>query len=71
MNQINPRKLELSKWTAVQPINSEKQFLVTEVEFDDKGTVMLCILQAVTTKREASIDWHDLKDSSQWRQGWG
>ena len=30
-NQINPKKLRLSKWTAVNPQEKEKHFLVTKV----------------------------------------
>ena len=30
-NQINPKKLRLSKWTAVNPKEKEKHFLVTKV----------------------------------------
>ena len=70
MNSINPRKLKSSKWTAVHPRNREKHFLVSEVEFDEDGVVVECVVQAVMTKRESIIDWRDLKDSSIWRQGW-
>jgi len=70
MNSINPRKLKSSKWTAVHPQDREKHFLVTEVEFDEVGVVVECVVQAVMTKRESIIDWRDLKDSSIWRQGW-
>ena len=34
MNRINPNKLQHSKWTAVQPCNREKHFLVTTVNRD-------------------------------------
>lgn len=70
MNRINPRKLELSKWTAVAPRDKQKHFVVTEVEFDDNGAVVECILQAVMTRHESSIDWRELKNPSQWIQGW-
>lgn len=70
MNQINPRKLLHSKWTAVIPTNKEKHFLVTELEFDEDGKVCHCLLEAVFTRREASIDWESLKDSHHWRSGW-
>ncbi|MDH3987431.1 MAG: TIGR02450 family Trp-rich protein, partial [Gammaproteobacteria bacterium] len=33
-NKINPKKLLKSKWTAAEPKNREKHFMVTEVEFD-------------------------------------
>ncbi|TEW51710.1 TIGR02450 family Trp-rich protein [Psychromonas algicola] len=70
MNQINPKKLLKSKWTAVKPINKEKHFLVTKVEFDEEGEVTLCILEAILSNRENEILWQDLKDVKQWLQGW-
>ncbi|GGK05043.1 TIGR02450 family Trp-rich protein [Pseudomonas matsuisoli] len=69
-NQINPRKLLHSKWTAVAPERKEKHFLVIDVEFDEEGIVIECAIEAVMTKRIAAIDWHDLKDATRWRQGW-
>ncbi len=70
MNQINPRKLLMSKWTAVKPVNKEKHFLVTELEFDEDGNVVHCLLEAVISKRAEPIDWRALKNSEQWLQGW-
>ena len=70
MNNINPKKLLNSKWTAVTPQNRERHFMVTEVEFDEEGAVTLCLLEAVLTKRATAIDWRELKDSRQWRHGW-
>lgn len=70
MNKINPKKLLHSKWTAVSPVNKEKHFLVTEMEFDEEGQVLLCVLEAVMSNREAAIDWQALKDPAHWRQGW-
>ena len=70
MNQINPKKLLNSKWTAVKPINKEKHFLVTKVKFDEQGLVVLCLLEAILSKRESEILWQDLKDMKQWLQGW-
>lgn len=72
MNTINPKKLLHSKWTAVQPKNKEKHFLVTELRFcnDDPQTVALCLLEAVYSKRSQAIDWQTLKNSSRWQQGW-
>ena len=40
MNQIHPKKLLNSKWTAIRPINKEKHFVVSRVEFDDEGLVI-------------------------------
>lgn len=70
MNRINPRKLLNSKWTAVAPQRKEKHFLVTEVEFDEDGGVLACVIEAIMTRRASPIDWHELKDDSRWRQGW-
>lgn len=70
MNQINPAKLHLSKWTAVKPLNREKHFLVSEIEFDEDGTVLVCKLESVLSNKEYSIDWVELKDQEKWLQGW-
>ncbi|QIA65908.1 TIGR02450 family Trp-rich protein [Vibrio astriarenae] len=70
MNRINPKKLLHSKWTAVEPQNREKHFMVTEVDYDEEGKVVLCILEAVLSDREYSIDWTQLKSRDNWLQGW-
>jgi len=70
MNRINPRKLLLSKWTAAQPLNREKHFLVTELFRDEEGTVLQVELQAVLTKRAERIDWQALQNSNHWKIGW-
>lgn len=70
MNQVSPKKLLHSKWTAVLPQNREKHFMVTEVEFDDDARITLCVIQAVLTNRETVIDWKALKQSENWLPGW-
>ena len=70
MNRINPAKLLHSKWTAVEPKNKEKHFLVVEVEFDEEGVVVNCLLEAVISRRATSVNWQDLKKSVIWKQGW-
>ncbi|CAI8724378.1 TIGR02450 family Trp-rich protein [Pseudomonas sp. IT-347P] len=70
MNRINPRKLLLSKWTAAQPQNREKHFLVTELFCDEEGTVLEVELQAVLTKRAERFDWQTLQNNAEWLQGW-
>ncbi len=45
MNKINPRKLLNSKWTAVNPKNREKHFMVNEVEFDEDESVISCSIE--------------------------
>jgi len=70
MNRINPGKLLLSKWTAAQPQNREKHFLVTELFRDEEGTVLEVELQAVLTKRAERFDWQTLQNNAEWLQGW-
>lgn len=59
-----------SKWTAVTPINKEKHFIITEVEYDDEGVVISCVIEAIMSKRVTNINWPDLKDTHNWIQGW-
>ena len=70
MNQINPKKLLGSKWTAVAPCNKEKHFIVSEVEFDEEELVTSCSIEAVMSKRSISVNWHELEDDSNWIHGW-
>lgn len=70
MNRINPAKLMKSKWTALEPSNKEKHFLVTEIEFNEDGSVNECIIEAIMSKNIYSIDWVELKDENKWLQGW-
>ena len=69
-NGINPSKLKLSKWTAVHPQNREKHFLVTQLVRDEQGRVIACLLEAVLSRREIELDWHDLEDAEKWLMGW-
>jgi tryptophan-rich hypothetical protein len=70
--RLNPRKLLLSKWTAVQPLHKEKHFLVTRVLLPDDPSqpITEVELEAVYTRRSRIIAWQALTDSSCWRQGW-
>jgi tryptophan-rich hypothetical protein len=70
VNAINPKKLLNSKWTAVTPCNKEKHFLVTEVEYDEEGLVIYCLIEAVMTHRSTVVDWQELKNSELWAIGW-
>jgi tryptophan-rich hypothetical protein len=47
MNKFNPRKLKLSKWTACEPVNREKHFLVIQLLCDELGAPVQVELQAV------------------------
>ncbi|MCE2570440.1 TIGR02450 family Trp-rich protein [Motilimonas eburnea] len=70
MNQISAKKLLHSKWTKVSPINKEKHFIITEVEYDEDQKVVRCVIQAVYNQNEYDINWRDLKQPQQWRTGW-
>jgi tryptophan-rich hypothetical protein len=69
-NKFNPRKLLNSKWTAVEPVRKQKHFIVTEIEFDEDGSVITCMIEAVMSKRIFPIQWQELKNQDQWIQGW-
>lgn len=70
MNRINPRKLLLSKWTAVRPVNREKHFLVTELFCDETDKVLEIELQAVLTRNSQRFAWQSLQDTQAWVMGW-
>ena len=70
LNKLSPKKLLNSKWTAVVPLNKEKHFLITEVEYDEDGAVISCLIEAIMSKRSILIHWPDLKNTEQWVQGW-
>ena len=65
-NRVAPRKLLLSKWTAVAPQHGEKHFLVSRVS--DDGAALE--LTAVLTNRTQWLPWRALKDAAVWRMGW-
>ena len=70
--RLSPKKLLLSKWTAVSPRWKEKHFLVTKVVEPDieGGHVEFVELEAVYTKRMRVIPWRELQEPAKWRQGW-
>lgn len=72
MNALHPKKLLLTKWTAVNAINKNKHFLVAKViepELPETAVVWVD-LEAVYSKKQIRIEWRDLRDVSQWKQGW-
>lgn len=71
-NRVSPKKLLLSKWTAVHPERKEKHFLVTKVfEPEIEGQAIVEIeLEAAMTGRKFCMPWRDLKNREHWRQGW-
>lgn len=71
-NKINPKKLLLSKWTAVHPIAKQKHFLVSKVilpEVPDEK-IEFVEIEAVYSKKTRQIPWRDLLNSEGWLQGW-
>ena len=72
MNPLNPKKLHLSKWTAVTPVAKQKHFLVSRVLQPElpANPIELVEIEAVFSKATQIIPWRDLQDDSVWRQGW-
>jgi tryptophan-rich hypothetical protein len=71
-HRLSPKKLLLSKWTAVAPRWKEKHFLVTKVVEPEivAGRIELVELEAVYSKRVRVIPWRELQDSAKWQRGW-
>ena len=72
MNPLNPKKLLLTKWTAVKPIDKQKHFLVSRVIQPELPTdpIEMVEIEAVFSKAVREIGWRDLQDEKVWRQGW-
>ena len=72
MNPLNPKKLLLTKWTAIKPINKQKHFLVSRViqpEFET-DSVEFVEIESVFSKATQIIKWRALQNDEVWRQGW-
>jgi tryptophan-rich hypothetical protein len=72
MNPLNPKKLHLTKWTAVKPVAKQKHFLVSRVIQPELPTdPIVCVeIEAVFSKATQVIAWRELQDDAVWRQGW-
>ena len=72
MNRISPKKLLLSKWTAVHPIAKQKHFLVSKVILPDEPlqTIEFIEIESVYSKQSSQIPWRELMNSDQWIRGW-
>jgi tryptophan-rich hypothetical protein len=72
MNPLNPKKLLLTKWTAVTPVAKQKHFLVSRVIQPELPTdpVEFVEIEAVFSKATQIISWRDLRNNQMWRQGW-
>ena len=71
-NPLNPKKLLLTKWTAVVPVAKQKHFLVSRVVKPDlpDGPIEQVELEAVFSKATQVIAWRDLQNADVWRIGW-
>jgi len=72
MNPINPKKLVLSKWTAVTPMAKQKHFLIRRViqPTTETDPVEWVEIESVFSKATQIIQWRDLQNDEVWRQGW-
>ena len=72
MNPLNPKKLLLTKWTAVKPAAKQKHFLVSRVIEPElpSDPIVLVEIEAVFSRAVQVIAWRELKVDRVWRQGW-
>jgi tryptophan-rich hypothetical protein len=72
MNPLNPKKLLLSKWTAVTPVAKQKHYIVSRVIQPPLPTdpIELVEIESVFSKTSQVIPWRDLRHADVWRQGW-
>ena len=71
MKSVQPKKLLLSKWTAVKPIAKQKHFLVTKViQLEPDDPIELVEIEAIHSKKVSQIKWRELEDETVWLQGW-
>ncbi|HEX4880474.1 MAG TPA: TIGR02450 family Trp-rich protein [Limnobacter sp.] len=72
MRRLNPKKLLLSKWTAVTPVRKEKHFIVSSAIQPDDDTLPVehFVLEAVHSGNSQIIHWRELLNEEQWIQGW-
>jgi tryptophan-rich hypothetical protein len=70
--RLSPKKLLLSKWTAVAPRRREKHFVVLRVLRPEAPATRIdeVELQAVHSGRCFVLPWRALSDPDHWRQGW-
>ena len=70
--QLNPKKLLLSKWTAVQVVAKQKHFLVSQLiqPADPSLALTEVVIEAVYSGQKQIILWRNLQDASLWKQGW-
>jgi len=69
---VNPKKLLRTKWTAANPVNKEKHFMVTKIMMPDliDQPIEFIELEAVFSGRKQLLAWKQLNDTGVWLQGW-
>lgn len=72
MTPLHPKKLLLTKWSAVRPVAKNKHFLVFRVIEPEPPQVKIewVELEAVFSKTVTHIHWRELQDETLWRRGW-
>jgi tryptophan-rich hypothetical protein len=66
----NPNKLLGSKWTAAQPMQKRKHFIITKLLRDEQQLVISCVLEAVIDNHQRVLPWRDLNNHAIWLPGW-
>jgi len=71
-NRLNPKKLLMTKRSAVTPRDNERHFVVVRVMEPELLAVGVdrVALEAVHSKRKQMLHWRGLAGASRWRQGW-
>jgi tryptophan-rich hypothetical protein len=70
--KLNPKKLLLTKWTAVEVVAKQKHFLVSRVlqPEDLRLPITEIEIEAVYSGNKQVILWRELQDIRRWKQGW-
>ncbi|PIQ27577.1 TIGR02450 family Trp-rich protein [bacterium (Candidatus Blackallbacteria) CG17_big_fil_post_rev_8_21_14_2_50_48_46] len=66
-NRISRNKLPGSKWTACEPLNQEKHFVVHDWVAPGSDELEM---EAIHSHRFFTIHWKALKNSQNWQMGW-
>ena len=75
-NLLHPKKLLLTKWTAVKPEHKEKHFIVVKLILPEQKnsdaplSIEQVVIEAVMSKRQQTIFWKSLRDTQIWKRGW-
>ena len=66
MNPLNPKKLLLTKWTAVKPVAKQKHFLVSRVIQPElpADPIESVEIESVFSKATQVMAWRELQDDS-------